>query len=90
MFFMAYSPQPTVTVDTNYRSADARLIRRKAGGSYAAGPVPLFSLCTDAVVASEMTPFANERARQQSHADLYHNKAITRPADQRDKILSIW
>ncbi len=50
MFLMAYSPQPTVTVDTNYWSGDAGSIGRKVGGRYAAGlflqlparrPVPL-------------------------------------------------
>jgi hypothetical protein len=39
MFFMAYSPQPTVAVDTNYRSDSAPLDREKAGGRYAAGLV---------------------------------------------------
>jgi hypothetical protein len=37
MFFMAYSLQPTVAVDTNYWSCNAhRSIKRKAGGRYAA------------------------------------------------------
>jgi hypothetical protein len=36
MFFMAYSLQPTVAVDTNYWSGNARSIKRKAGGRYAA------------------------------------------------------
>jgi len=54
MFFMAYSLQPTVAVDTNYWSGNAPLDqKRKAGGRYAAdlvlqlparGAVPL--LCT--------------------------------------------
>jgi hypothetical protein len=53
MFFMAYSLQPTVAVDTNYWSGNAPLDQEKAGGRYAAdlalqlparGPVPL--LCT--------------------------------------------
>jgi hypothetical protein len=39
MFFMAYAPQPTVAVDTNYCSDDAPLDREKAGGHYAAGLV---------------------------------------------------
>lgn len=35
--FMAYSLQPTVAVDTNYRSSNAPLDqKRKAGGRYAA------------------------------------------------------
>jgi hypothetical protein len=37
MFFMAYSPQPTVAVETNYCSDSAPLDREKAGGRYAAG-----------------------------------------------------
>lgn len=36
MFFMAYSLQPTVAVDTNYGAAARRSIKRKAGGRYAA------------------------------------------------------
>jgi hypothetical protein len=53
MFFMAYSPQPTVAVDTNYCSNSAPLDREKAGGRDAAGlvlrlpargPVPLHCL----------------------------------------------
>jgi hypothetical protein len=53
MSFMAYSLQPTVTVDTSYWSSNAPLDQEKAGGRYAAdlilqlparGPVPL--LCT--------------------------------------------
>ncbi|MEA2891124.1 MAG: hypothetical protein QOI05_1917 [Bradyrhizobium sp.] len=40
MFFMAYSPQSTVAVGTNYCSDDAPLDREKAGGRYAAGLVP--------------------------------------------------
>jgi hypothetical protein len=39
MFFMAYSPQPTVAVGTNYWSDNAPLDREKAGGRYAAGLV---------------------------------------------------
>jgi hypothetical protein len=39
MFFMAYAPQPTVAVDSNYCSNDAPLDREKAGGHYAAGLV---------------------------------------------------
>jgi len=35
MFFMAYSLQPTVAVDTNYWNGERRAIRRKAGGRYA-------------------------------------------------------
>lgn len=35
MFFMAYSLQPTVAVDTNYWNGARRAIRRKAGGRYA-------------------------------------------------------
>jgi hypothetical protein len=50
MAFMAYSPQPTVAVDTNYCAATRGSIKGKAGGRYAAdlvlqlparGPVPL-------------------------------------------------
>jgi hypothetical protein len=53
MFFMAYSRQPTVAVDANYRSGTGPLDQEKADGRYAAdlvlqlparGPVPL--LCT--------------------------------------------
>ena len=36
MFFMAYSLQPTVAVDTNYWSGNAPLDQEKAGGRYAA------------------------------------------------------
>jgi hypothetical protein len=36
MFFMAYSLQPTVAVDTNYRAATRRSIKRKDGGHYTA------------------------------------------------------
>ena len=36
MFFMAYSLQPTVAVDTNTGAATRRSIKRKAGGRYAA------------------------------------------------------
>ena len=36
MFFMAYSLQPTVTVDTNYWSGSAPLDQEKGGGRYAA------------------------------------------------------
>jgi hypothetical protein len=37
MFFMAYSLQPTVAVDTNYWSGNAPLDqKKKAGGNYAA------------------------------------------------------
>ncbi|MEA2818115.1 MAG: hypothetical protein QOJ86_119 [Bradyrhizobium sp.] len=39
MFFMAYPPQPTAAVDTNYCSDNAPLDRGKAGGRYAAGLV---------------------------------------------------
>ncbi|MEA2887186.1 MAG: hypothetical protein QOD11_1546 [Bradyrhizobium sp.] len=37
MFFMAYAPQPTVALGTNYCSDNAPLDREKAGGHYAAG-----------------------------------------------------
>ena len=36
MSFMAYSLQPTVTVDTSYWSSNAPLDQEKAGGRYAA------------------------------------------------------
>ena len=36
MFFMAYSLQPTVAVDTNCWSGNAPLDQEKAGGRYAA------------------------------------------------------
>ena len=36
MFFMAYSLQPTVAVDTNYWSGNAPLDQEKGGGRYAA------------------------------------------------------
>jgi hypothetical protein len=36
MFFMAYSLQPTVAVDTNYWRGNASLDQEKAGGRYAA------------------------------------------------------
>jgi hypothetical protein len=54
MFFMAYSPQPTVAVDTNTGAATQGSIRRKVGGRYAAdlvlqlrarGRFRCFSLC---------------------------------------------
>jgi len=54
MSFMAYSPQPTVAVETNYWSGTRRPMRRKAGGRYAAdlvlqlpprGRFRCFSLC---------------------------------------------
>jgi hypothetical protein len=37
---MSYSLQPTVTVDTNYRSRNAPLDQEKAGGRYAADLIP--------------------------------------------------
>jgi hypothetical protein len=61
MFFMAYSLQPTVAVDTNYWSGNEPLsIKRKAGGRYAAdlflqlpargaGSVALHSACSSLV-----------------------------------------
>jgi hypothetical protein len=36
MFFMTCSLQPTVAVDTDYRSDNAPLDQEKAGGRYAA------------------------------------------------------
>jgi len=36
MFFMAYSLQPTVAVDTNYWSGNAPFDQERAGGRYAA------------------------------------------------------
>ena len=36
MFFMTYSPQPTVAVDTKYWRGNAPLDQEKAGGRYAA------------------------------------------------------
>jgi hypothetical protein len=36
MFFMAYPPQPTVAVDTNYWRGNAPFDQEKAGGRYAA------------------------------------------------------
>jgi hypothetical protein len=53
MFFMAYSPQPTVAVDSNYCSGNARLDqgkgrralrRRPCPATACSRPVPLLSL----------------------------------------------
>jgi hypothetical protein len=40
MFFMAYSPQPTVAVDTNYRSGNARLDQEKGRRALRRRPCP--------------------------------------------------
>jgi hypothetical protein len=40
MFFMAYSSQPTVAVDTNYRSGDARLDEEKGRRALRRRPRP--------------------------------------------------
>ena len=40
MFFMAYSLQPTVAVDTNYRSGNARLDQEKGRRALRRRPCP--------------------------------------------------
>jgi hypothetical protein len=40
MFFMTYSLQATGAVETNYWRGNAPLVREKAGGRYAADPIP--------------------------------------------------
>jgi hypothetical protein len=40
MFFMAYSPQPTVAVDTNYWSGNARLDQGKGRRALRRRPCP--------------------------------------------------
>jgi hypothetical protein len=40
MFFMAYSPQPTVAVDSNYRSGNARLDQEKGRRALRRRPCP--------------------------------------------------